>query len=66
MDEDILNSWAEIERYLKLSRMTIIARGYPIYTLAYSNKAYARKSDLDRHTASLYTQGTLKKYKAEA
>ncbi len=63
MDEDLLTSWVQIEGYLKLSRMTIINRGYPVYTMAYSNKAFAHKSDLDKHTASLYKQGTPKKYK---
>jgi hypothetical protein len=66
MDEDILTSWAEIEKYLNLTRMTIISRAYPVYTMAYSNKAFARKSDLDKHTASLYEPGEPKKYKPKA
>lgn len=52
-DKDTLNGWAAICQYLGLTRYVIIQRGYPVFSLPYSQTVWAKRAKLDAHTAAL-------------
>lgn len=48
---DKLEGWGEIEAYLRLTRKTILRRGYPVRRVG--GEVFARISTLDAHSAEL-------------
>ena len=48
---DKLEGWGEIEAYLRLTRKTILRRGYPVRRVG--GEVFARISTLDAHAAEL-------------
>ena len=48
---DKLEGWGEIEAYLRLTRKTILRRGYPVRRVG--GEVFARISALDAHAAEL-------------
>ena len=49
--KDKLEGWGEIEAYLRLTRKTILRRGYPVRRVG--GEVFARISTLDAHAAEL-------------
>ena len=49
--KDKLEGWGEIEAYLRLTRKTILRRGYPVWRVG--GEVFARISALDAHAAEL-------------
>ena len=45
-DADKLRGWGEIERYLGLTRNTVLAREFPVYK---NGGVFAFKAELDAH-----------------
>ena len=58
-DKNTLTGWTQICQYLGLTRYVIIQRGYPVFSLPYSQTVWARRTELDAHTRDLQADSKL-------
>lgn len=55
---DTLTGWTAICEYLGISRHLVIQRGYPVYTMPFSQAVWASRSELDIHSTRLREKST--------